>query len=130
MLHLTRAQANNLSDQWRDHSLDVTSGTYLVIFKQQTSQKTYPVIPVIQSSTARSVQFAITEGAALPTTGSVILPAGHYDYDVYLQDSTTNLDPDDATVIGHVKHGIAVVFAANTTPGYAPGETHTPAYHG
>tara|TARA_R110000868_G_scaffold73282_1_gene212721 strand:- start:161 stop:424 length:264 start_codon:yes stop_codon:yes gene_type:complete len=59
-------------------------------------------------------EFVFTEGTALPLVGELILGAGgQYEYFVYEQTSSTNLDPTLST--GLVESGLAELERASTT---------------
>jgi hypothetical protein len=88
---------------------------------QQTKQLYYCIGTDTSSYTDRYNQFSIIEKVSpTPTSGEIRLASeGFYNYTIYEQASSTNLDPDSAT--GIVETGIAKVFGTARTK-----YTHTP----
>lgn len=74
----------------------------------------YCIMPDISSYKNRYNEFTFTEGTNLPLSGELILGAGgQYEYFVYEQTSTTNLDPTLAT--GLIESGLMDLNRGNTT---------------
>lgn len=90
---------------------------YLVQFSNEQSGQVYYSVPVIDDETERMTTLIVD------TTG--ILLAGRYEYIVYGQNSSTNIDPNNASVVGEVERGIAIFTDTKTY--YETIETNAPA---
>jgi len=88
---------------------------FLFHFKSVQEKKSYyTIIADTSSYTRRYNRFSFTEGADDALNGSLILGAGgQYEYFVYEQASTTNLDPANSTTL--VESGFMVLDRGNTT---------------
>ena len=93
----------------------LSSPVYLFQFRNVTEKVSYYCI---MSDTSlfkdRYNEFTFTEGTDLPLVGELILGAGgQYEYFVYEQTSSTNLDPELST--GLVESGLMDLERASTT---------------
>ena len=93
----------------------LSSPIYLFQFRNVTEKVSYYCIMAdISLYKDRYNEFIFTEGTNLPLVGELILGAGgQYEYFVYEQLSTTNLDPTLAT--GLVESGLMDLERASTT---------------
>jgi len=93
----------------------LSTPVYLFQFRNVTEKVSYYCI--IEDTSVyieRYNEFELTEGTDDPLNGSLILGAGgQYEYFVYEQTSTTNLDPDLAD--GLVESGYMTLDRGNTT---------------
>lgn len=90
---------------------------YMVQFSNEQSGQTYYSVPVIDDETERMTTLLVD------TTD--ILLAGRYEYVIFGQNSSTNIDPTDASVVGEVERGIAIFTDTNIY--YETIETNAPA---
>lgn len=79
----------------------LTNPNYLFEFESdQTKTKYYCIITDTSTNKERYNEFSFVEGSDDPTNGSLILgSAGFYNYKVYEQSSSTNLDPTGLNVV-------------------------------
>lgn len=93
----------------------LSSPIYLFQFRNVTEKVSYYcIMSDISAYKNRYNEFVFTEGTDLPLVGELILGAGgQYEYFVYEQTSTTNLDPTLAT--GLVESGLMDLDRGNTT---------------
>ncbi|OHB99871.1 MAG: hypothetical protein A2Z57_11140 [Planctomycetes bacterium RIFCSPHIGHO2_12_39_6] len=75
------------------------------------------ILPSDQSSyTDRYNKFTITESTTeILTSGTITLTSGDYDYRVYEQSSSTNLDELEATVKTPIEYGLLKVLGTDNT---------------
>ena len=66
----------------------------------------------VDADTDRYTKLIVGTDADNATGGSLILPEGEYNYKVYGQNSSTNLDPGDAVVVGVLEIGLAKVTSS------------------
>ena len=84
---------------------------YLVKFTNQLSNESFIVIANVDSDNTRYTKIDISTATDDAINGDIqILQTGQFWYTVYGQNSATNLDPDDATVVGVVEVGILHVL--------------------
>jgi hypothetical protein len=77
---------------------------------------TYYVIPIVLSDHDRYTLLRINTNVAAPTAGGILLEeSGEYAYTIYGQTGTSNLDPDNAAVIGVFEIGTLFVNAVAYT---------------
>jgi len=106
----------------------ISNPTYLFEFESDQTKLKYYVISTDTSVAKQRINiFSIEEGIDNPTNGQLILgPVGFYQYKIYAQTSTTNLDPDlsdemveqgkmkliesDDITTGFVQHEIDVTY--------------------
>ena len=93
----------------------LSSPVYLFQFRNVTEKVSYYCIIADTSLYKdRYNEFTFTEGTDLPLVGKLILGAGgQYEYFVYEQTSSTNLDPELST--GLVESGLMDLERASTT---------------
>lgn len=112
----------------------VTLATPYFLFKfenQQTKQLFYCIAADTSSYTDRYNEFSIQEKTNPALTNGEIRLAneGFYNYTIYEQVSSTNLDPANAT--GIVEKGICkVIGSARTKYSHTPAQTEYIAYQG
>ena len=105
---------NNLTFTLKEKST-LSSLIYLFQFRNVTEKVSYYCIMAdISLYKERYNEFVFTEGTNLPLVGELILGAGgQYEYFVYEQTSSTNLDPTLAT--GLVESGLMELERGTTT---------------
>lgn len=100
---------------------------YLMVIKNATSNELYALILDVQSDNVRYTEVTIGTDTDDAVNGSIsIQQPGQYRYTVYGQNSTTNLDPEDATVVGVVEKGVLWVKGTDTY--YDADEPTVPAF--
>ena len=83
---------------------------YLVIFTNVASQDTLSMIGNVVTDNARYTKLSVYTNQPLAISGRILLTEpGQYSYVVYGQNSTTNLDPTDAVVVGLIERGTLTV---------------------
>lgn len=83
---------------------------YLVIFTSMASQDTFAMVGNVEVDNARYTKLSVYTNQPLGTSGRVYLTqSGQYTYDVYGQNSSTNLTPTDASVEGLIERGTLTV---------------------
>lgn len=79
---------------------------YLLILQNEITLKKYAVIPSVIDTNERITTLSISTDADDGVNGSIlIVDGGRYNYIIYGQNSSTNLDPADADVVGEIKRG-------------------------
>lgn len=79
---------------------------YLVIFQNETTLKTYAIVPVPLFTNERITGLSVSTDYDEPTDGAVLITeGGRYNYVVYGQTSCCNLDPSSPDVVGEIKRG-------------------------
>lgn len=74
---------------------------YLVVLRNDASEETFPFIANVIYDNERYSQFRVSTATDNPTGSSILLTeSGLYTYTIYGQNSTTNLDPENASVVG------------------------------
>ena len=84
---------------------------------------TQACVPVIVADNERYTVAEI-DTDAVSINGVVLERAGQYEYVVYGQNSATNLDPNDAAVVGVVETGVLLI--ADTRTYITPNNASTP----
>ncbi len=83
---------------------------YLVIFTSMASQETFTMIGNVDADNSRYTKLTVFTNEDNATAGKVLLTeSGQYSYTVYGQNSTTNLNPTDASVEGLIERGTLTV---------------------
>lgn len=121
MIHLNNSTSTTFAVTLQEKTT-LTNPVYLFHFKNDTSNSNYYVI-ISDTSTQkqRFNLFTFTEGVNDALNGSLILgKSGYYDYFIYEQSSSTNLDPNNST--GLVEQGKMRLLNVNDNPNYT---THT-----
>ncbi len=79
---------------------------YLLILQNEITLKLFAVIPSVIDTNERITTLSISTDADDEVNGSVLITdGGRYNYIIYGQNSSTNLDPTDADVVGEIKRG-------------------------
>jgi len=103
-----------LKEKWAD--FDTTPESYLMKLTNTSGAGVYYVIPIVLSDNDRYTLLRINTNVAAPTSGSIELTeTGEYAYTIYGQTGTTNIDPDNAAVIGVFEIGTLFVNATAYT---------------
>jgi len=85
---------------------------YLMVLTNEYTGEVFYLIPAVTTEAERYTAITIGTDANTPLTGHVLIPntkAGYYSYTIYGQNSATNLDPEDADVVGVVERGKCVI---------------------
>lgn len=83
---------------------------YLVIFTSMASKDRLFMIGNVVTDNARYTKLSVFTNQPLASSGRVLLTeSGQYTYAVYGQNSSTNLDPTDASVEGLIERGTLTV---------------------
>lgn len=87
---------------------------YLMVLVSDLGNKEYKLVPAVMAESDRITHLVIGTDTEDPENGSVVLTtAGRYTYYVYGQNSATNLDPTDASVVGLIEQGLAEITNSN-----------------
>jgi hypothetical protein len=104
MVYLNTNTANQYAwlslDEGRQYFNVAFTNYLLVLTYEMTGEKLAQVVDVITEN-ERVTKIRLT------TVG--LLDAGRYHYEVYGQNSDTNIDPTDASVIGKVEEGLMIL---------------------
>jgi len=102
----TAAQTVRLSlNEGRDY-FDTAYTNYLMVITMETSSQPYYLIPVIAAENDRYTTLTVGTNVDNAVNGAIeILETGRFHYDIYGQNSSSNLDPDNAVVVGLVERG-------------------------
>lgn len=85
---------------------DTTYTDYLLVIQNEITLETFYVIPAQISENDRVTTLAISTNDDDPTNGSIyVVNGGRYNFIIYGQNSDTNLDPQNADVVGEIKRG-------------------------
>ena len=87
---------------------------YLLCFENSGTNEKFYMIGNVDTDNDRYTKLIVGTDADNATGGSLILKEGEYNYTVYGQNSDTNLDPDDAVVVGVLEVGLCTVETATT----------------
>ena len=91
-----------------------TFTNYLIEFKSQSTSKTFIVVLNVVADNARYTKATIGTNIDTPLTGDIkITESGFYTYTIWGQNSTTNLDPADDSVVGECEVGVLQVIGAD-----------------
>lgn len=83
---------------------------YLVIFTNVASKDKLTMIGNVDADNARYTKLSVFTNQPLALSGRILLTeTGQYSYEVYGQNSNTNLDPDDEVVVGLIERGTLTV---------------------
>ena len=86
---------------------------YLIEFKSQATSATFIVVLDVFSDNARYTTAKIGTHVNSPLTGDIkIVDTGFYTYTIWGQNSGSNLDPTDASVVGECEVGVLQVIGA------------------
>jgi hypothetical protein len=87
---------------------------YLLVIQNEITLQIFPVIPILVDSNERITTLSINTDTDEPEEGCVLITqSGRYNYIIYGQNSSTNLDPENAVVVGELKRGF-IEFTALT----------------
>lgn len=90
-----------------------TFTNYLIEFKSQATSATFIVVLNVVSDNARYTQATIGTHRDTPLSGDIkITDTGLYTYRILGQNSSTNLDPTDTSVVGECEVGVLQVVGA------------------
>lgn len=79
---------------------------YLLILQNEITLKLFAVIPSVISTNERITTLSISTDVDDAVNGSILITdGGRYNYIIYGQNSSTNLNPTDADVVGELKRG-------------------------
>ena len=79
---------------------------YLLILQNEITLKLFAVIPSVIDTNERITTLSISTDVDDAVNGSILVTdGGRYNYIIYGQNSSTNLDPADADVVGEIKRG-------------------------
>ena len=79
---------------------------YLLVIQNEITLEIFAVIPTLISTNERISTLSISTNADDAVNGSILITdGGRYNYVIYGQNSSTNLDPTDADVVGEIKRG-------------------------
>jgi hypothetical protein len=79
---------------------------YLLILQNEITLKLFAVIPSVIDTNERITTLSISTDADDAVNGSVLITdGGRYNFIIYGQNSSTNLNPTDADVVGEIKRG-------------------------
>lgn len=85
---------------------DTTYTDYLLMIQNEITLETFYVIPAQISENDRVTTLAISTNDDDPTNGSIyVTNGGRYNFIIYGQNSDTNLNPQNAVVVGEIKRG-------------------------
>jgi hypothetical protein len=79
---------------------------YLLILQNEITLKLFAVIPSVIDTNERITTLSISTNADDAVNGSILITdGGRYNFIIYGQNSSTNLNPTDADVVGEIKRG-------------------------
>lgn len=88
---------------------------YLIIFTSKATNETYALVADVVSENSRITEITVSTATNAPTSSAVVISeGGQYFYTVYGQNSSTNTDPDNATVVGVAERGQCVLRGDTT----------------
>lgn len=83
---------------------------YLVLFQSMASKESYYFVADVATDNARYTKISILTARDSATDGDILLTeSGLYFYKVWGQNSSTNLDPEDASVVALIEEGSLTV---------------------
>lgn len=101
-IYLTLKEKNKYMDSYAD---------FLVVFTNMMSNETYSFIGNVFTDNERYTRLDISTAVDDALNGDIkIVATGQFWYSVYGQNSTTNLDPLDAVVVGTLEVGTVHVL--------------------
>lgn len=96
--------------------LDESFSNYLILFYRGMGDTEYAFIGSVDSDNTRYTSFDIDTNSDDAVNGNILIPDavnGYFHYIIYGQNSATNLDPMDATVVGEVERGLTYITDPN-----------------
>ena len=101
-IYLTLKEKNKYIDSYTN---------FLVVFTNQMSNESFYFIGNVETDNDRYTKLLISTNVDDALNGDILIEAtGQFYYSVYAQNSATNLDPDDAVVVGLLEIGILHVL--------------------
>ena len=109
----------NLIDTLDDNALVTTGWSWLINFTNDFTKESYQVLQILNQSAFRlgntnMVKMPITvdnTGFTKPLYQKIVLiDKGYYTYQIFLQDSLTNLDIEAAEIVRVVQNGKALIY--------------------
>lgn len=83
---------------------------YLMILTAEDKQDSFALIPVVVVDNGRYTELSIDTNSDDVLNGKILAAnSGQYHYQIYGQNSVTNLDPTDAVVVGLLEQGLLVI---------------------
>ena len=96
-----------------------TFTTYLMVLRNDATEEEIYLIPEVEEDNERYTRIGLPTNSDAPLDGSIRLDeSGLYTFKIWGQNSTTNLDPTDATVVGICEVGACKV--SDTLPWTIP----------
>lgn len=94
--------------------LGTTYSHYLVKLVSEVGNSEFILIPAVINESDRITEILLGTDTLDAVNGSVlILKSGRYSYYIYGQNSATNLDPNDVSVVGLIEQGLAELTDSN-----------------
>ena len=121
MIVLTKGTTNNFVCTLYELTTIQQNAGYLFEFESnQTKEKYYTVLTDISTNISRYNEFNLIENKVQdPVNGQILLgSAGYYNYKVYEQLSSTNLDPTNIAVVGVVEEGKMKLIDTSYEPSF------------
>ena len=121
MIHITRGAINYIYTTLKEKQTNTTGVYYLLECENiLTKEKKYFLPESVDVTTDRYEKIKMRENdSEVPASGKVKLkPAGTWHYTIYEQTSSSNLDPDDESVVGILERGILQVSKATEEVSY------------
>ncbi len=121
MIVLTKGTTNNFVCTLYELTTIQQNAGYLFEFESdQTKEKYYTVLTDISTNISRYNEFNLIENKVQdPVNGQILLgSAGYYNYKVYEQLSSTNLDPTNIAVVGVVEEGKMKLIDTSYQPSF------------
>jgi len=85
---------------------------YLIEFKEMSTSATYRFIANVTTDNERYTQIAIGTNTNDAINGSIkVENSGYYTFTIWGQNSSSNLDPTDASVAGECQQGLLQIVA-------------------
>ncbi len=121
MIVLTKGTTNNFVCTLYELTTIQQNAGYLFEFESnQTKEKKTTVLTDISTNISRYNEFNLIENKVEdPVNGQILLgSAGYYNYKVYEQLSSTNLDPTNIVVVGVVEEGKMKLIDTSYEPSF------------
>ena len=110
-IHLTLYEAKKDFD---------TFSEYLIRFVNMASRTEYVIIADVAVDVERYTKINIGTNVDNAVNGSILIEeTGMFEYYAYGQNSTTNLDHEDASVVGMIERGVLMIDGVFTNTEYS-----------
>lgn len=112
MIHLRPNSSSNrvVVNPYQARKYLSTFTTYLMVLRNDATEEETFFIPDVEEDNERYTRIGLPTNSDAPLDGNIRLnESGLYTYKIWGQNSTTNLDPDDATVVGICEVGACKV---------------------